>query len=335
MTTQLDEVMAALSPEIRRGLQKASEVTIEKQPVPSFGLNRALQGGLPYGRQVLIWGNKSAGKSTFCLQTAALAQADGKVCAWIDSEKSFDPEWARKVGVKTDELIYTNAQSMDMLVDIGTDLMDAGADVIVVDSISALMSGNFFEKDGVTLSDFGDTNGMGNDARDLAKVVKMLNYANGRNKPVLLILISQLRNKLGSMFVSQNPTGGFAVQFYSSTVVKLWSSETDSNAIKEKIPVGDKLIEQAVGRNVTWTVNFNKTGPAFVSGNYDFYFKGDNIGIDRLGEIVDIAIEQGVIAKGGTGWFTIDGEKMQGRPKVIEYFRSNPDKAEDIANRIQ
>lgn len=333
--TQFDEVMASLNPKIRKGLQVASEVSIEKQPVPSFGLNRALNGGLAYGRQVLIWGNKSAGKSTFCLQTVAEAQRAGKVAAWIDAEKSFDPEWAKTVGVDTDQLIYSNIQSMDMLVDIGTDLMESGVDIIVVDSISALMSSNFFEKDGQELKDFSDTNGMGNDARDLAKVVKMLNYANGRTKPVLLILISQLRNKLGSMFVSQNPTGGFATQFYSSTVVKLWSSETDNNAIKEKVPVGDKLIEQAVGRKVTWTVNFNKTGPAFVSGEYDFYFRGENIGIDRLGEIVDIAIEQGVIDKGGTGWFTIDGEKMQGRPKVIEYLRNNPDKAEAVANSIQ
>jgi len=99
MTIVLDDILAKLDPKTRARVQSAQDVEVSKQSTPSIGLNMALRGGLPYGRQVLVWGNKSAGKSSFCLQMIAMAQKEGKTCAWIDAEASYDPKWAEELGV--------------------------------------------------------------------------------------------------------------------------------------------------------------------------------------------------------------------------------------------
>jgi recombination protein RecA len=167
----------------------------------------------------------------------------------------------------------------------------------------------------------------------MTNAVKMLNYANNQTKQTLLILISQQRNQIGAMYVSHAPTGGHAVKFFSSTIVKLWSSESENQAIKDKIAIGDKLIEKKIGRSVTWNVDFNKTGPAFISGQYDFYFDGDNIGVDNIAEILDVAEQLGKVEKGGA-WYTVLGERFQGRAKVIEWLRQNPEKAEELVKLL-
>ncbi len=102
----------------------AVDVNIDKQATPSIGLNLALKGGLAYGRQILVWGNKSAGKSSFCLQMIALAQKEGKTCAWIDAEHSYDPAWAEQLGVDSTKLIYSPAKTVNDMVDVATKLMD-------------------------------------------------------------------------------------------------------------------------------------------------------------------------------------------------------------------
>ena len=104
MTIVLDDILAKLDPKTRNRVQSAQEVQVQKQKTPSIGLNLALRGGLPYGRQVLVWGNKSAGKSSFCLQMIAMAQKEGKSCAWIDAEASYDPAWAEQLGVDSSKL---------------------------------------------------------------------------------------------------------------------------------------------------------------------------------------------------------------------------------------
>lgn len=330
----MEEVLGQLDPKLRSKLTSASDIQIVKQPTPSAGLNAALGGGLAYGRQVLIWGNKSAGKSSFNQELVAMAQKDGKTCAWIDSELSFDPEWATRLGVDTDKLIYSQARSINDMVDIGTGLMSAGVDLIVVDSISAELPAVYFEKGTTELKQLEDTKQIGAEARDMTNAVKMLNYANNQVKPTLLVLISQQRNKIGGLYVSHEPTGGHAVKFFSSTIIKLWSSESDNKAIKAKVPVGDKLIEQNIGREVMWSIDFNKTGPAFVTGSYDFYFKGDRVGIDRVAELVDVAEQRGVIAKGGA-WYTVLGERLQGRAKVVEWLNENPERMRDLEELVK
>lgn len=332
--TNIEEVLASLNPKLRKKITLGSEVESTKfAKTPSFGLNRALNGGLPYGRQVLVWGNKSSGKSSFCLQTIADAQKEGKVCAWIDAEMTFSPEWATALGVDVANLIVSTARTVNDMVDVATELMEAGVDVIVVDSISALLPAVYFEKDSTELKQLENTKQIGAEARDMANAVKMLNYSNNQNGQTLLILISQARNSLGSMYVSQIPTGGKAVQFYSSTIVKLFSSESDNQAIKGKIYVGDKIIEEKIGRKVRWDVQFSKTSPAFQTGEYDFYFRGLDLGVDSIADLVDTAESLGFIERGGA-WYTVEGERFQGRDKLVAGVKEDLDLQELLIKKV-
>ena len=330
MSILIDDVLAKLDPKTRARVQSAQDVQVEKQLTPSIGLNFALRGGLGYGRQVLVWGNKSAGKSSFCLQMIAMAQKEGKTCAWIDAEASYDQSWAESLGVDSSSLIYSPAKTVNDMVDVGTKLMDAGVDLIVVDSISALLPAIYFEKDGNEMKDLQDTKQIGAEAKDMTHAVKMLNYA---NKNTLLVLISQQRNQFGSMHASHIPTGGMAVKFFSSTIIKLWASEAEANAIKSGIKVGDKIIEQKVGRPVNWIIDYNKLGPPNLSGQYDFYYQGDTVGVDGVGEILDTAEMMGIVQRGGS-WYTVEEERFQGRAKTVEYLRENPKIVEVLKEKI-
>jgi recombination protein RecA len=285
---------------------------------------------LGFGRQVLIWGNKSAGKSSFCLQMIAQAQKEGKTCAWIDSEASYSADWATQLGVDSSSLIYSPAKTINDMVDVAVQLMEAGVDIIVVDSISALLPAIYFEKDGEELKHLQDTKQIGAEAKDMTHAVKMLNYA---NKNTLLVLISQQRNQFGSMHASHIPTGGMAVKFFSSTIIKLWSSEAEANAIKSGIKVGDKIIEQKVGRPVNWIVDYNKLGPPNLSGQYDFYYQGDLLGVDTVGEVLDVSEMMGIIQRGGA-WYTIGEERFQGRAKALEWLRKNTDIVNNLKEQI-
>ena len=332
--TDIDEILAQLNPKLRKKISLGSEIEQTSfAKTPSFGLNRALNGGFPYGRQILVWGNKSAGKSSFCLQLIAQAQQEGKVCAWIDAEMTYSPEWAAQLGVDSSKLIHSTARTMNDMVDVGTDLMKAGVDIIVVDSISALLPAIYFEKDSTDLKQLENTKQIGAEARDMTNAVKMLNYANNQVKPTLLVLISQARNNIGAMYVSQQPTGGMATKFYSSTIVKLFSSESDNQAIKGKIYVGDKIIEEKVGRKVRWDVQFSKTSPAFQSGEYDFYFRGNDVGVDTIADLVDTAEMLGFVERAGA-WYTVEGERYQGRDKLVLGVKENLDIQEALIKKV-
>jgi len=325
-----EEILAKLDPKTRQRIQLATEVDVQKQQTPSIGLNQALKGGLGYGRQVLVWGNKSAGKSSFCLQMLGMAQKEGKTCAWIDSESSYSADWASKLGVDSSNIIYSPAKTINDMVDVGTGLMEAGVDIIVVDSISALLPAIYFDKDGDELKQLQDTKQIGAEAKDMTHAVKMLNYA---NKNTLLVLISQQRNQFGSMHASHIPTGGMAVKFFSSTVIKLWSSEAEANQIKSDIQVGDKFIQQKVGRPVNWIIDYNKLGPPNLSGQYDFYYQGDHVGVDKVAEILDVAEMMGKVERGGA-WYTVLGERLQGRAKAVQYLRENPEAVDTLESMI-
>ena len=330
MTILVDDVLAKLDPKTRARVQSAVDVQVNKQPTPSIGLNLALKGGLAFGRQILVWGNKSAGKSSFCLQMIGMAQKEGKSCAWIDAEHSYDPAWAEQLGVDSEKLIYSQAKTVNDMVDVATKLMEADVDIIVVDSISALLPAIYFEKDGNELKDLQDTKQIGAEAKDMTHAVKMLNYA---NKNTLLVLISQQRNQFGSMHASHIPTGGMAVKFFSSTVIKLWSSEAEANAIKAGVKVGDKIIEQRVGRPVNWIIDYNKVGPPNLTGQYDFYYQGEVLGVDHVGETLDVAEMCGAVEKGGA-WYTVEGERLQGRAKAVQYLRDNSEVVKALQEKI-
>ena len=330
MVNVTEDILSKLDPKTRQRIQLAQDVNAERQQTPSIGLNLALKGGLGYGRQILVWGNKSAGKSSFCLQMIADAQKNGKVCAWIDSEASYSADWAEKLGVDSSQLIYSSAKTINDMVDVAVQLMDAEVDIIVVDSISALLPAIYFEKDGSELKELQDTKQIGAEAKDMTHAVKMLNYA---NKNTLLVLISQQRNQFGSMHASHIPTGGMAVKFFSSTIVKLWSSEAEANAIKSGVKVGDKIIEQKVGRPVNWIIDYNKLGPPNLGGQYDFYYQGDTVGIDSVGETLDVAEMMGIVQRGGS-WYTVGEERFQGRAKTVEWLRQNSDIVKTLQKRI-
>jgi recombination protein RecA len=335
MTMTIEDVLAQLDPKLRKTVMSGDTIPpTQYAATPSYGLNKALNGGLPYGRQVLIWGSKSSAKSSLCLQTVALAQKEGKICAWIDAEMSYDKGWAESLGVDSSKLIVSQCRTINEMVDIGTNLMNAGVDLIVVDSITSLLPAIYFEKDSDELKQLENTKQIGAESRDFSNAWKMINYANNKVKPTLFILISQSRNNISAMYTSQQPTGGQATKFYSSTVIKLFSSESDNQAIKGKIPVGDKLIEEKVGRKIRWDLQFSKTSPGFQSGEYDFYFRGDSVGVDSIADLIDTAELRGIVERTGAWYILPDGSKVQGREGFINRVKEDLDLQESIMDKL-
>ena len=335
MTLTIEDVLAQLNPKLRKTIMAGDSLpATEYAATPSVGLNRALNGGLPYGRQVLIWGSKSSAKSSLCLQMIGQAQKEGKICAWIDAEMSYDKTWAEKLGVDTSKLIVSQCRTINEMVDIGTSLMNAGVDMIVVDSITSLLPAIYFEKDSDELKQLENTKQIGAESRDFSNAWKMINYANNKVKPTLFVLISQSRNNINAMYTSQQPTGGQATKFYSSTVIKLFSSESDNQAIKGKIHVGDKLIEEKIGRKVRWEVTNSKTSAPGDSAEYDFYFKGDEVGIDKIGDLVDTAEMLGILERSGAWYKLEDGSKIQGRDSMVARVREDLDLQESLIEKV-
>jgi recombination protein RecA len=332
--TTFDEALAQLDPKIRKRLGSGVGIKTEMQPTPSPGLNRALGGGFPYGRQVLLWGSKSSAKSSLCLQMIGMAQKEGKLCAWVDAEMSYDEEWAQKLGVDTSQLIYSEARSINDMVDVGVALLHAGVDLIVIDSISSLLPAVYFEKDSDELKSLDQTKQIGAESKDLKHAWLMLNYANNREKPALIVAISQARNNIQATYTQAAPTGGLTTQFMSSTIVKLFSSSSDSQAIKSKIQVGDKLIEQKVGRKVRWEVLNSKTSAPGDSAEYDFYYRGDNIGIDSVGDLVDTAEMLGFVSRTGAWYLMEDGSKVQGRDAFVAKVKEDKDLQQKLIEKM-
>jgi recombination protein RecA len=332
--TTIEEAMAQLDPKIRKRLTTGVGIKTEMQPTPSAGLNRALGGGFPYGRQVLLWGSKSSAKSSLCLQMVAMAQKEGKLCAWVDAEMSYDEEWAKKLGVDTSKLIYSEARSINDMVDVGVALLQAGVDIIVIDSISSLLPAVYFEKDSDELKALDQTKQIGAESKDLKHAWLMLNYANNREKPALIVAISQARNNIQATYTQAAPTGGLTTQFMSSTIVKLFSSSSDSQAIKGKIQSGDKLIEQKLGRKVRWEVLNSKTSAPGDSGEYDFYYRGDLIGIDSVGDLVDTAEMLGFVNRTGAWYQLDDGSKLQGRDAFVTKVREDKELYDSLYEKV-
>jgi hypothetical protein len=137
------------------------------------------------------------------------------------------------------------------------------------------------------------------------------------------------------MYTSQQPSGGQSTKFYSSTIVKLFSSESDNQAIKGKIKIGDKLIEEKVGRKIRWELQFSKTSPGFQSGEYDFYFRGDTVGIDSIGDLVDTAELAGIVERTGAWYVLPDGSKVQGRDSFVNRVKEDLELQESIKEKLR
>jgi recombination protein RecA len=332
--TTIEEALALLDPKLRKKVSAAVGIKTEFQPTPSPGLNKALGGGFPYGRQVLLWGSKSSAKSSLCLQTIGLAQKEGKLCAWVDAEMSYDAEWAERLGVDPAQLIYSEARSINDMVDVVVALLHAGVDMIVIDSISSLLPAVYFEKDSTELKQLDGTKQIGAESKDLKHAWMMINYANNQEKPALIVAISQARNNITAMYTQSIPTGGNATQFFYSTIVKLFSSSSDGQSIKGKIKVGDKLIEQKLGRTVRWEVQNSKTSAPGESGEYGFYYKGDMIGIDVIGDLVDTAEMMGYVERTGAWYILPDGSKVQGRDSFVNRVREDSELQGQLRSKV-
>lgn len=325
----ISELMSGLSPKTRERVHAASEIVIEKLQTPSISLNQDLKGGIGYGRQTLLWGNKSSGKSAFCLQMIGQAQQDGKTAAWIDAEQSYDPSWAERLGVDNDKLIISEVKTISDMTEVGTELMKSGVDIVVVDSISSLLPTSWFSKD-EELKELEGTKQIGSEARDMANAVRMLNYSNTHTA---LVLISQIRNQIHSYGASQKPTGGNAVSFFSSTSIRLTSSAREADQITGDVHIGNKIFKQPIGRPVNWLIEFNKLGSPNHTGTYDFYYDGDSVGIDAVGELLDVAEKFGIIQRKGA-WYTVDGAQAQGRIKALELLRQDIGLQEKILKEL-
>lgn len=317
--TDINEILAKLNPKVAESFKLARDTRNDLQALPSINMTRTLGGGIGYGRQTLVWGNRSGGKTASLLQTVALAQKEGKGAAWIDAEKNFDKTWAARLGVDTDQLIVSRVASIADMTDAGVDLLRAGVDIMIVDSISALLPNSYLVEGEV--KEFSGTGQIGTFSKNMGSACMMLNKVNDHTA---LVFVSQVRNEFGSMHASLKPMGGKGLDHMNSTSIKLWSSMAEAQQITGEVTDGDTLYTKPIGRQVTWTIDKNRGPGMGMSGTYDFYFDGPEIGIDRVGETFDLAVFLGKISKGGA-WYTIYGERFQGRPKALAYVKENPE----------
>ena len=281
----------------------------------SLGLDVALGvGGFPRGRVVEIYGPESSGKTTIAIHTIAEAQKKGGICAIIDAEHAFDASYARKLGVDVDNLIISQPDYGEQALEIADRLISSGAvDVVVVDSVAALVPKGELE------GEMGDSK-MGLQARLMSQALRKLTATINRTNTIC-IFINQLREKIGVMFGNpETTTGGNALKFYAS--VRL-----DIRRISQ-IKDGDT----ASGNRTRVKVVKNKVAPPFRQVEFDIIF-GE--GISKIGEIIDMGVELGIINKSGS-WFSYGDNKIgQGRDAVKQFLLDNAELTEEIEGRIR
>lgn len=285
-------------------------------PTGSIALDLALGiGGLPRGRVVEIYGPESSGKTTLALHVVANAQRGGGVAAFIDAEHALDPEYARKLGVDTDQLIVSQPDNGEQALEIADMLVRSGAlDVIVIDSVAALVPKAEIE------GDMGDSH-VGLQARLMSQALRKLTPALAQTN-TMAIFINQLREKIGVFFGNpETTTGGMALKFYSSVRMDIRRIQT----IKD----GDS----AIGSRTRVKVVKNKMAPPFKSAEFDVLY-GE--GISREGSILDMGLECDLIHKSGS-WFTLaNGDQLgQGREKCRLYLKENPQICDDLERQIR
>lgn len=336
MSEQLEQVLSKLDDKSRNSLRFGADIESRRLETPSLGLTRALYGGWLMGTMGLIWGAKAAGKTALALEQIALAQRQGLVCAWLDAEGAFDKEWAKQLGVDVDELIVSKAGTVNSFANTGRELIAAGVDVIVVDSVSFLLPATFLDKNG-ELKDFEDTGAIGGLARSIGPALSQLTYVQqsfGGN--TFILLISQARSgPKGGMHWGLNYTGGKAVDHAVSQAVRLTAYESKESFITDTVAMGDILTEKAVGRKITWQVDKSRGGPGIgLSNDYNLFFDGEYVGIDNVGEIIDLGVELGVIKKAGA-WYTYNDSQLgQGKNKAADKLRDNAGLFEEVKGQI-
>jgi recombination protein RecA len=283
-------------------------------PTGSLGLDIALGvGGLPRGRVVEIYGPESSGKTTLALHVVAQAQKLGGICAFVDAEHALDVSYARRLGVRTDDLLVSQPDCGEQALDITEMLVRSGAvDVVVVDSVAALTPRAELE------GEMGDSH-MGLQARLMSQALRKLTGTISKSH-TLVIFINQIRMKIGVMFGNpETTTGGNALKFYASVRLDI----RRVGALKD----GEKV----VGNRTRVKVVKNKMAPPFREVEFDILY-GE--GISREGDLVDLAAECDVVEKSGA-WFSFEGERIgQGRDNARLYLREHVDVAKKIEAKL-
>ena len=280
-------------------------------PTGSLGLDVALGiGGYPRGRIVEIYGPESSGKTTLTLHAIANVQRQGGVAAFIDAEHALDVTYARKLGVKTDELLISQPDYGEQALEIGEMLVRSGAvDLIVVDSVAALVPKAEIE------GDMGDSH-VGLQARLMSQALRKLTGSVSRSQ-CLFMFTNQIRMKIGVMFGSpETTTGGNALKFYSSVRLDV----RRIGAIKEAATNGKDMT--VVGNRTRVKVVKNKMAPPFREVEFDILY---GQGVSRSGEVLDMAADAGAVQKSGA-WFSLDGERIgQGRDNARAHLEQHPE----------
>ena len=270
-------------------------------------------GGFPRGRIVEIYGPESSGKTTVALHAIASAQKDGGIAAFIDAEHALDPQYARLLGVDTDNLLVSQPDTGEQALEIADMLVRSGAiDIIVVDSVAALTPKAEIE------GEMGDSH-VGLQARLMSQALRKMTGAL-YNSGTTAIFINQLREKIGVMFGSpETTTGGKALKFYSSVRCDIRRIQTLKDG------------QDAIGNRTKLKVVKNKVSPPFKIAEFDIMY-GE--GISRESSIIDLGVENGFIRKSGS-WFTYEGDQLgQGKEKARSFLKDNPDLANEIEKKI-
>jgi recombination protein RecA len=316
----LDLAVAQIEKQFGKGaiMKLGSEEVLSDVPAistGSLGLDIALGvGGFPRGRVIEIFGPESSGKTTLTLHAIAEAQKAGGATAFIDAEHALDVTYARKLGVKTDELLISQPDTGEQALEIAETLVRSGAlDLIVIDSVAALVPRAELE------GEMGDAH-MGLQARLMSQALRKLTATISKSQTTV-IFINQIRMKIGVMFGNpETTTGGNALKFYASVRLDIRRIE----AIKEG--------QDVTGNRVRVKVVKNKVAPPFKQAEFDILF---NEGISKIGEILDLGVEKGIVEKSGA-WYTYKGERIgQGREQARTFLKGNAAAAREIEERIR
>jgi len=311
----LDLALSQIEKQFGKGsimrLGEAHAVSVETIPTGSISLDLALGGGIPKGRIIEIYGPESSGKTTVCLHAVAEVQKAGGTAAYIDAEHALDPAYAKRLGVNTDNLLISQPDSGEQALEILETLVRSNAvDIVVVDSVAALVPQAEIE------GDMGDAQ-MGLQARLMSQAMRKLTGVINRSKTTV-IFVNQLRMKIGVMFGNpETTTGGNALKFYASVRMDIRRTQ--------QIKQGD----QVIGNHVRVKVVKNKVAPPFREAEFDIMY---NQGISREGDVIDLAVQHGVVEKSGA-WYTYKGENIaQGREAAKNYLIENPKIFDEIAS---
>ena len=289
-------------------------INVEALSTGSLSLDLALGiGGLPKGRIIEIYGPEASGKTTLALHAVASAQKAGGDAAYIDVEHALEPGYAQALGVDINSLLISQPDTGEQALDIAESLVRSGAvDVVVIDSVAALIPRVELE------GEVGDTV-VGALARLMSQAMRRLAGAISKNN-CTVIFINQLRQKIGVMYGNPETTpGGLALKYYSSVRIDVRRIDTL------------KVNGEMVGNRTRAKVVKNKVAPPFREAEFDIMY-GE--GISKIGEIIDLAVKLEIIDKAGA-WFTVDGQRVQGRDAVKEYLKNNTEVADKIEQQVR